>query len=224
MENRLYYEAYDDRYRQVHGQDLRWFAEMPSPIVHQIMEELGLSAGQPILEIGCGEGRDAAYLLNQGYTVLATDVSPAAVEFCRKTYPAHESRFRVLDCLTQRLDERFVFIYAVAVVHMLVEDRHRDGFYRFLRDHLADDGVALVCAMGDGCQNFHSDPKQAFVSGIRTHGATGQQLSLVNTSCRVVDMDTFSAEIQRNGLAIVRLGHTAVEPDFPQMIYALVTK
>ena len=35
---RKYYEAYDERYRQVHSENLQWFADAPSPIVEQIME------------------------------------------------------------------------------------------------------------------------------------------------------------------------------------------
>ncbi len=33
MPERKYYNAYDDRYRQVHEQNLQWFGENPSPIV-----------------------------------------------------------------------------------------------------------------------------------------------------------------------------------------------
>ena len=38
MDNfRKYYEAYDDRYRQIHREELRWFAQLPSPIVWEII-------------------------------------------------------------------------------------------------------------------------------------------------------------------------------------------
>ena len=96
---RKYYEAYDDRYRQVHGADLQWFADSPSPIVGEILARYQIEG--KLLEIGCGEGRDARYLLDRGYDVLATDVSTAAVHYARKRFPQHADRFRVLDCLTQ---------------------------------------------------------------------------------------------------------------------------
>lgn len=81
IESRHYYEAYDDRYRQVHGENLRWFMEEPSPIVGQVLSEYGIPDNAKLLEIGCGEGRDARFLLKRGYDVLATDVSAEAVAY-----------------------------------------------------------------------------------------------------------------------------------------------
>ena len=57
MMERKYYEAYDDRYRQVHSQNLQWFYDDPSPVVTQTIEEFGISRQDLILELGCGEGR-----------------------------------------------------------------------------------------------------------------------------------------------------------------------
>lgn len=74
MERRKYYEAYDERYRQIHELDLKWFMEGPSEIVLETMASFGIDKKSRILELGCGEGRDANFLLRQGYQVLATDV------------------------------------------------------------------------------------------------------------------------------------------------------
>ena len=74
MPDRKYYEAYDDRYRQVHERKLQWASDAPSAIVAQVLERFFVSAESKILELGCGEGRDAAYLLNRGYAVTATDI------------------------------------------------------------------------------------------------------------------------------------------------------
>ena len=76
MEARPYYEAYDDRYRQVHRENLEWFTRTPSPIVGQVMAQFGIGMDTKLLELGCGEGRDAIHLLRQGHRVLATDISP----------------------------------------------------------------------------------------------------------------------------------------------------
>lgn len=217
---RKYYEAYDDRYRQVHGQDMQWFADSPSPIVGQMLERMGITGR--ILEIGCGEGRDAGFLLEQGYDVLATDVSPAAVDYARKRFGQFPRCFQVLDCLTERLEEKFDFIYAVAVLHMLIPNSDRDGFYSFIRYHLKPGGLALICTMGDGAGEHQSDISAAFDLQERIHEQTGRPVRIAGTSCRVVSWDTFRRELDRNGLAVAESGMTAVEPDFPQMMYALV--
>ena len=220
---RQYYEAYDDRYRQVHQEGLRWASEQPSPIVRQIMEEFDIASHHQILELGCGEGRDAAELLRLGYDVLATDISPEVIRYCRKQFPDYAQQFHILDCLSDPLDEKFDYIYAVAVIHMLVEDSHRDGFYRFIRNHLKPGGAALICTMGDGRICRKSDTASAFELQERIHQESGRKLLLAGTSCRMVDFGMFGAELERNGLRILQKGLTSVEPDFPMMMYAVVS-
>ena len=220
--DRKYYEAYDDRYRQVHGQDLQWFASTPSPIVGEVLERYNIKGR--MLEIGCGEGRDAGFLLARGCDVLATDVSPSAIDYARKRFPEFADRFQVLDCLTENLDEKFDFIYAVAVIHMLVLDEDRNGFCRFIREHIAPGGMALICTMGNGEWEMQSDISTAFDVQKRIHEPTGREVEIAGTSCRMVSWEIFRRELAANGLAIVEHGITAVEPDFPQMMYALVEK
>lgn len=218
-----YYEAYDDRYRQVHSSDLQWFSDAPSPIVGQVMQKYGISIGSSILELGCGEGRDAGFLLNQGYQVIATDISGAAVAYCAGKYPGFADHFQVLDCVAGEWDGKFDFIYAVAVVHMLVEDEHRAAFYRFIRQHLNTDGCCLVCTMGNGTVERQSDISTAFDLQERTH-ASGKTLHLAGTSCRMVSWETFLREIGENGLKVAEHGLTSAEPDFPVMMFAVVKK
>ena len=217
-----YYKAYDDRYRQVHGLDLQWFADAPTPIVGQIAEEFALTAEHRMLEIGCGEGRDAVAMLRRGFDLAATDVSPEAVAYCQARFSEFADRFQVLDCLTERADGSFDFIFAVAVLHMLVEDVHRDAFYRFFVAHLKTWGIGLICTMGDGTSEFSSDVRTAFDLQPRRHDASGQTIHIAGTSCRVVRFSTFEAELHRNGLDVVRMGMTSAEPDFPQLMYAVV--
>lgn len=221
---RKYYEAYDDRYRQVHRENLCWFDENPSGIVLETMQKYSVTKEHRILEVGCGEGRDARFLLIDGYDVLATDVSPAAVDCCRKLDPEHADSYTCLDCLNSTTNKEFDFIYAVAVVHMLVPQEDRNSFYCFYRDHLTDRGVGLICSMGDGREEFQSDISNAFSTRDRLHEASGKMLHIANTSCRVVTMEKLRQEIEENGLTILETGYTEVEPDFPEMIYAVVSK
>ena len=135
-----------------------------------------------------------------------------------------KERFAVLNCVTDKLNQRFEFIYAVAVLHMLVLDRDRNGFYQFIANHLKSDGIALIGTMGDGSFELQSDISTAFDLQERTHGESGKRLKIAGTSCRVVNFSTFEQELTRNGLVIVKQGVTAVEPDFLQMMYAVVKR
>ena len=217
-----YYEAYDDRYKQIHEQNLQWSSEMPSKIVVETIQAFSLPTNSKILEIGCGEGRDAYLLLTQGFDVLATDVSQEAISFCKKKFPNFAQHFQVLDCVTEKLGKKFDFIYAVAVVHMLVSDDDRNAFYRFIREHLSSSGIALICTMGNGSFERQTDIHTAFDIMERIHGETGKTVQIANTSCRIVNFATFEEELVRNGFEIINQGITAVEPDFPQMMFAVV--
>jgi 2-polyprenyl-3-methyl-5-hydroxy-6-metoxy-1,4-benzoquinol methylase len=55
-----------------------------------------------VLDIGSGAGRHALYLQEQGHPVLATDVSPLALEVCRQR-GIRETRLISVTALTRRL-------------------------------------------------------------------------------------------------------------------------
>ena len=107
---RKYYEAYDERYKAVHKKNLRWMGYESSPIVTEIIQKYGISKENAFLEIGCGEGRDSIVLLENGYNLLATDVSPEAVSYCKAQYKGYEERFSVLDAVKGKLDKKFDYI------------------------------------------------------------------------------------------------------------------
>ena len=221
---RRYYEAYDDRYRQIHSQSLQWFHDEPSPIVKKTVLKYGITKVHSILEIGCGEGRAAAPLLEEGYRLTATDISTEAVRYCCERWPRYADNFRILDCIRDTHDATYDFIYAVAVLHMLVLDQDRDTFCRFFSDHLRDNGIGLICTMGDGSTEQCSDIGNAFELQQRVHEQSGKTVHIASTSCRVVTMEIFREELTCSGLHPLEMGITTVEPDFPQMMYAVVRK
>lgn len=217
-----YYYAYEQRYQQVHREGLQWASDVPTPVVRQTIERYELTLQAEILEIGCGEGRDALPLLRQGWNLLATDVSPESIRYCREKLPDFAASFAVLDCLKDQKDRRFDFIYAVAVLHMLVPDEDRAVFYRFIREHLKPDGIALICTMGDGQMQMQSDIATAFSLQSRCHQQTGREMMLAGTSCRMVDSSTFSRELSEGGLMVLESGLSASPPDFSSLMYAVV--
>ena len=105
---------------------------------------------------------------------------------------------------------------------MLVQDQDRDGFYRFIRTHLAPGGVALICSMGDGVVERKSDVQNAFDLQTRIHEQTGKEVQIASTSCRMVSFETLHKELERNGLQILKEGITESPPDFPVMMYAVI--
>lgn len=219
---RHYYEAYDERYKTAHGKGVSWSSDTATPIVLETIEKYISDPQCEMLELGCGEGRDAKALLERGYRLLATDLSGEAIAYCREKLPRWADRFQRLDCVGGELAGQFGFVYAVAVVHMLVADEDRNAFYRFLRAHLREDGVGLICTMGDGTFERASDPAEAFELREREH-ETGTMM-VAATTCRMVSFPTFEAELRQNRLRIEDTGITASPPDFNSLMYAVVRR
>lgn len=215
-----YYEAYDQRYKAIHAKGLRWTEDVGTPLVLETIRRLGLDKNAEILEIGCGEGRDARDVLEVGFRLTAADISPEAVRFCREAMPEHADSFAVIDCLYGDCPMCYDFIYAVAVVHMLVADEDRDAFYRFIREHLTDRGTALICSMGDGSSEMRSDAGKAFELTRRSHSSG--PVTVPATSCRMVSFPAFRREIAANGLEIIEEGVCSCPPEFDSLMYALV--
>lgn len=219
-DHRKYYAAYDERYKTAHARGVSWMSNVSTPIVMDVIERYKIGYGHKLLEIGCGEGRDAGTVLESGYDLSATDVSGEAIAYCRQRWPQYAEHFSVLDCLSDRLDAKFDFIFAVAVIHMLVPDGDRDGFYQFVHHHLNGNGIALICTMGDGECETQSDITQAFALRERDH-ESGKML-VAGTSCRTVSFRTFERELARNHFSVIEKGITGSLPDFDSLMYAVV--
>lgn len=219
-ENRKYYEAYEDRYKTAHEKGFSWAQMKNTPIVMDIISRYHLHPEHSLLEIGCGEGRDSSTVLENGFNLMATDISPEAINYCKKKIPDFESKFMVLDCLSSDLDMKFDFIYSIAVIHMLVLDEDRNGFYQFIHSHLKSDGIALICSMGDGKYEMQSDISNAFEIQEREHESG--KMMVAGTSCRMVSFSTFENELLRNGLKIIEKGITSAMPNFNSLMYAVV--
>ena len=221
-ENRKYYEAYEERYKTVHARGMSWSSTISTPLVMKTLEQYQITPKHRLLEIGCGEGRDSRTVFEHGFQLLATDISPEAIAYCRKTIPDYADHFRVLDCLADQLTETYNFIFAIALIHMLVPDEDRNGFYQFIRNHLSLQGIALICTMGDGEMETQSDISAAWTLQERSH-ESGKML-IAATSCRMVSWNTWEKELARNHLTLIEKGITAALPDFSSLMYAIVKR
>lgn len=217
-----YYEAYDARYKQVHDKGLAWSTNTNTEIVEKIINKYHLEK-RKVLEIGCGEGRDARYLLNNNYSVLATDISQEAINYCIMNDIAHKSNYKVLDVLSDNSKDKYGFIYSVACLHMLVLDEDRNKYYRYIYNHLEDNGYALILTMGDGIKESISDINKAFDNIKRIHQESNQELNIVATSCRIVNFDTLFKEVD-NEFEVVEYGITEIKNHFDKIMYILIKK
>ena len=217
-----YYEAYDKRYKQVHDKGLAWSTNSNTEIVEEIIKKYHLDK-ENILEIGCGEGRDARYLLNKNYNVLATDISQEAINYCIKNDITHKNNYKVLDVLSDNSKDKYGFIYSVACLHMLVLDEDRNKYYKYIYNHLEDNRYTLRITIGDGTKESVSDINKAFDNITRTHQKTSQEIEVATTSCRIVNFNTLFKEVN-NKFQIIEYGITKIEEHFDKIMYILIKK
>jgi len=91
----------------------------PSPFAEAV--EAMLPSASRLLEIGCGNGRDAAYFASKNHEVVAIDLSDAAIELCREQHSTLNIDFRSgpLSCCEEDISERFDHIYSRFVIHAM---------------------------------------------------------------------------------------------------------
>jgi SAM-dependent methyltransferase len=76
-----------------------WDRRAPHPLLVEWIEQQPALAGRRTLVVGSGLGDDAAYLADQGYRVIAFDISRSAIEAARRRFPTSPVDFRIADLL-----------------------------------------------------------------------------------------------------------------------------
>jgi SAM-dependent methyltransferase len=108
-----------------------------------------LPSASSILEVGCGSGREAAFLLKHGFEVTATDASPLMLEEAAKRHPELAPRLQVAavpfdsDCSLLRL--KFSAILVIALVMHLTDDELKEAINQF-RGILIPGGLVILSA------------------------------------------------------------------------------
>lgn len=219
-----YYEAYEERYKQVHEKGVSWTTNNNTKIVDDVINKYHLEKTK-MLEIGCGEGRDARYLLSKGYNLLAIDISKEAIKYCKDNDNLHKNNYKMLDVLEENNERNeFSFIYSIACIHMLVLDEDRNKFYQYIYNNLSDDGYYLILSMGDGKEESISDINRAFDKIRRVHQESNQELVVSQTSCRIVNFEKLFCEVKENGFDIIEYGLTEINNHFNKIMYVLIKK
>ncbi len=91
---------FEAAYAQANGERtaIPWAEKGINPHLIEWGERVGLAGhGRSALVIGCGLGDDAEYLADLGFVVTAFDISPTAVEWCRRHFPESKVRYEVGD-------------------------------------------------------------------------------------------------------------------------------
>ena len=105
--------------------------------------------GRRALVIGCGLGDDAEELSRRGFSVVAFDIAPSAIAWCKKRFPTSSVEYVVADVLQTPGDwqHSFDFIFEAYTLQVLPPDLRAKAMVG-MANLLAVDGTLLVICRG----------------------------------------------------------------------------
>jgi tellurite methyltransferase len=108
---------YDKRYAQNHF----YWGLKPSSLCYEILKHLPLEKPLSLLDIGCGEGRNAIFLARNGYQVSAFDLSAPGIDKMRQF--GEQLNLSVLvfqaDINSYRLQEDYDILFSTGTMHYM---------------------------------------------------------------------------------------------------------
>lgn len=114
----------------------------------------------PILDLGCGNGRQSRYLAKYFDKVIGADVAPSAIDIARKeTTEETNVEYRVLDATVPEQAEAFhrefgdVNVYIRTVMHV-IQKVDRPKFVQSLRTLLGETGVLYQIELSSQALNY----------------------------------------------------------------------
>lgn len=132
---------YDNRYNT----EGYYWGLMPNRICYDIMKILPPIKPYRVLDIGCGEGKDAVFFAKCGYAVTAFDISESGIEKAKKL--AEHNRVDVnffrTDIFDYRPDSEYDIIFSSGVFHFIPLNQ-REVVCNSLKAHTSDNGINAV--------------------------------------------------------------------------------
>jgi len=134
---------YEDRYRQ----EQYFWGLVPSNMCYDIMRLKPPVRRLRVLDIGCGEGKDAVFFARNGYEVSAFDITEAGLDKARRLADACgvEVNFFRADVCDYRPDSEFDIIFSSGVLHY-IPYHLRDEIFASYQSHTAVGGVHALNA------------------------------------------------------------------------------
>lgn len=112
-------------YEEIYKQSDYYWGVQPSPLCYRVMEALPPVRPLKLLDIGCGEGKDAVFFAQNGYEVSAFDISAAGVEKTKALAEKRRVQVHVFQAnlMDFRLETAFDVIFSSGVLQYILPER-----------------------------------------------------------------------------------------------------
>jgi SAM-dependent methyltransferase len=127
-----------------------WADLTPNPgLVELLDRDEGRPSDNNALVIGCGLGDDAEELADRGYETIAFDISPTAIDWCRRRFPNSAVSYVVADLFNAPVEWLAAFSFvAEAYTLQSLPPALRDSAIAHTAGFVAPGGRLLVIARG----------------------------------------------------------------------------
>jgi SAM-dependent methyltransferase len=141
---------FDALYSEANGDNekIPWADLEPNKFLVKFAGEMNLQGnGRRALVVGCGLGDDAKFLHDLGFEVTAFDISPTAIEWAKKLYPA--IHFETADLFTPPRGwiSGFEFVLEIYTIQPLPLEL-RPKVIDSIADFVAPNGTLLIVTRG----------------------------------------------------------------------------
>jgi len=132
----------------------------PGTLVRYLVEKVVDVSGLAVLDAGCGEGKNAVYLAQNGARVLAIDISATAVRNGRRVFgDIANVQWEIGDIRACRFDvERFDVVVAYGLLHCLRSLSEVEGTVASLKRATHIGGYHVICCFNDRYQELAAHP------------------------------------------------------------------
>jgi ubiquinone/menaquinone biosynthesis C-methylase UbiE len=148
--------GYDDGYKSC---SCFWGRE-PGSLIRKLEEVMPSFEGALILDAGCGEGKNAAYLAGRGAIVRAIDISPHAIENAIREFGSVQNvSWEIGDVRELQLtDEGYQAVIAYGIMHCLINQTEVQPTISKLQRATKVGGYNIVCAFNNRFQDLSAHP------------------------------------------------------------------
>lgn len=148
-----------------------YYRNNPSPFsetrfAHYVVHKW-LQPGMRVVELGCGNGRDAVYMANNGIQVLALDQCSDEIKFLNNNFGDKNLEFRATDFSCPGIHETFDAVYSRFTMHAISAAQQAQTL-QWCNSHLNTGGLMLIEARGTKNEYYGRgtrvpDDKNAFI-------------------------------------------------------------
>src|SRR5262245_50686885 len=136
-----------------------FWGRAPSSFVLRLVRILGSVKGLSVLDAGCGEGKNAHFLADQGARVTAVDCSELALSHARTTWELDGVEWLLADIRDMTWPAcYFDLVIAYGVFHCLASEADVTKVVRRLQQATRPGGYHVLCTFNSRSQDLTAHP------------------------------------------------------------------